>query len=170
VNIEMPGLSTHTVLRDVRIRDIPQLARLVNALSLAMGDTAVVTESALQEALFAADRQVALHCTVAEAGEYLVGFVLYYPGFDTASSSIGMHVADIYVAEGARGQGVGTRLIAAVAEICLQMGGAWCSLTVLEKNRAAKEFYDALEFVTQPVAFQAIGAGGMQKLLRMNRN
>jgi ribosomal protein S18 acetylase RimI-like enzyme len=163
----MPPLSTHVLLRDVRSSDIPQLTRLVNALSQAMGDSVIVTESALDAALFAPDRQVVLQCTVAEA-EQLYGFVLYYPGYDTASSSIGLHIADIYVAENVRGKGIGTQLISAVAEACIRMGGEWCSLTVLTKNPAARAFYDALGFITQPVSFQAIGKSGMQNLLRMN--
>lgn len=166
---KMPALSTHVLLRDARAGDVPQVARLANALSAAMGETKVITESALYEALFGEDRQVALQCVVAEA-EQLVGMVLFYPGYDTASSSNGMHIADIYVSEGARGQGIGTRLIGVVAEACMGMGGSWCSLTVLDQNPAAQKFYDALGFVTQPVAFQAIGLRGMQKMLRTNRN
>lgn len=161
-------LSTLLKVRAVERADIGDLVALINALSEHEGITASMTKAHAEFALFSMQRPLQLQADVAVKGRQMVGFVLSYAGYDTASTSYGMHIADIFVAADMRGVGVGTLLVKAVARRCLEFGGQWCSLTVASENEAAMRFYDSLGMHVPNVSFRTIGANGMGVLLRRN--
>jgi GNAT superfamily N-acetyltransferase len=71
---------------------------------------------------------------VAEVDNTIVGYALFYPGYDVESASRGLHLADLYVVETARRQGVGRALLAAVVRECRNARGQWVSWFVEETN------------------------------------
>ena len=78
------------------------------------------------------------------AGGKIVGYALFYAGYDVDTASRGVHLADLFVAESARRRGVGRALVAAVARECRRTGGAWIAWFVQRDNREARAFYRAL--------------------------
>ncbi len=158
-------LSTRPTIRDARPEDVPELVALINALNRHEGTAQTMTEKHAQFMLFYPQRPVRMRGRVAVALGKLLGFVLFYEGYDTASTSMGFHVADIFVVPDARGRSIGRLLMSDVAALCLDAGGKWCSLTALTDNASALAFYDALGFATPDVAFRSIGPKGLRILV-----
>lgn len=154
-------LSTRAGLRDAKPEDVPQLVALINALNKHEGTAQTMTVQHAEFILFNPARAVRMRCRVATVSTKVIGFVLFYEGYDTATTSMGFHVADIFVADAYRGQSLGRMLMADVAVLCLAQGGEWCSLTALASNASAQTFYDVLGFHTPEVKFRSIGPKGL---------
>lgn len=112
--------------------------------------------------------RVRMRVLVAERKGKLAGMVLYYWGYDTVSASFGYHLADIVVTQGRQREGMGAALYGALAEQCLAEGAQWISLTVLKKNKVAKQFYEAMGMVEVAVDFYAIGPVALGRLGKKN--
>lgn len=80
---------------------------------------------------------------IAELDGQPAGFALFFPTYSTWEGRSGIHLEDIFVVEGARGQGVGRKLMAALAAIAVARGCARVELAVLHWN-PAREFYHHL--------------------------
>ncbi len=90
------------------------------------------------------------HCEVliGEVDGRAQGFVMFFHNYSTWVGRAGIHVEDLFVREGARGLGLGRRLLAAVAAIALQRGCRRLDLAVLDWNPARK-LYEHLGFTQQ---------------------
>jgi ribosomal protein S18 acetylase RimI-like enzyme len=86
----------------------------------------------------------AFHTLVAERDNKLVGYVLYYGGYDVETAKRGLHIADLFVLSTERGKGVGKTLIREVARVCEQNGGRWVQWFCQKANTIAFEFYSRL--------------------------
>jgi len=71
------------------------------------------------------------------------GFALFFPNYSTWAGRAGLYVEDLFVADWARGRGVGRALIADLARIAVSRGWARLDLAVLDWN-PAREFYAKL--------------------------
>lgn len=91
----------------------------------------------------------------------IVGFIMFYTGYDLTSASRGLHLGDIFVADQHRGYGVGRRLFRAAAEWGRDHADAeWMSWTALKANSSALKFYESLGAITRhDIAFQAVSIG-----------
>lgn len=99
----------------------------------------------------------------------LVGYAIFYPGYDIGSAVIGMHLADLWVEPEARDIGLGRALLAAVASACRQEGGRWLSWQAYRGNDSAIGFYDKVGGRrVQSVAYD-MGPREMEALLRKVR-
>jgi len=78
---------------------------------------------------------------VAELDGYAVGYAVYYPGYDTDSATRGIYLADLYVDESRRRQGLGRALLAGLAAEARSDGARWMFWSVLKRNRGARRFY-----------------------------
>jgi GNAT superfamily N-acetyltransferase len=88
----------------------------------------------------------AFEALIAESAEGRpLGFALYFTNFSTWEGKPGIYLEDLYVAEAARGTGLGRRLIAAVAAIAVARGGPRLDLWVLHWN-PARAIYERLGF------------------------
>lgn len=96
----------------------------------------------------------------------VIGFLMYYPGYDLSTAARGNHLGDMFVDERWRKRGVGRALFAELAKITLTEGGKWVSWTVLKMNESAHEFYRSLKAVQVGVDFMAIGEIGLRQLVR----
>ncbi|MGF1608039.1 MAG: GNAT family N-acetyltransferase [Kiloniellales bacterium] len=83
-------------------------------------------------------------CFIAEKDGKAVGYAIAYPGFATDHGGRGLHLADLYVDEALRGQGLGRALMAAVARHGRELGALWLVWDVWVGNEAAKAFYRAI--------------------------
>ena len=81
---------------------------------------------------------------VAEDAGRLVGYALIYPGYDPSTATRGIHLQDLFVAAGRRGEGIGRALMAAIATRCVRERAAWFTWFVLRTNARARRFYKAL--------------------------
>lgn len=111
--------------------------------------------------------EAAFAALVAERRGRAVGYALHYGGYDVQAGSRGRHVADLYVAPGQRGAGVGRALMAAVARAARAQNAGWLVLQVTRRNDPARGFYRAIGGRTDPdqtyvfdgAAFLALAAG-----------
>ena len=72
------------------------------------------------------------------------GYLLYHFGYWPDNAARTMVVADLFVRKAARGQGVGTALMAEATRILRQRGGNMIQWTVWNRNPAALSFYRRL--------------------------
>ena len=91
---------------------------------------------------FGGDR--AFGTLVAEAGGELLGYAMFYPGYDTDSASRGIYLADLYVRDEFRRRGVGRALVEGLAAHGRPLGARWMFWSVRRRNRRARRFYRAL--------------------------
>jgi ribosomal protein S18 acetylase RimI-like enzyme len=75
-----------------------------------------------------------------EAGRPL-GYVLFYPSFDTDHAAKGFYLQDVYVLPEDRRRGVGRALMAAAARACIADGGCYLFWNALVGNQAGRAFY-----------------------------
>jgi GNAT superfamily N-acetyltransferase len=80
---------------------------------------------------------------LAEESGRALGFALFFHNFSTFEGRSGIFLEDIYVVEGARGRGVGRKLMAHLAATAAARGCARLDLSVLDWN-PARRFYDRL--------------------------
>ena len=80
---------------------------------------------------------------IAEKDSSPVGFALFFPTYSTWEGTAGIHLEDIFVEESVRGQGVGEKLMTALAALAVEHGCARLELQVLDWN-PARGFYQRL--------------------------
>ena len=162
--MEHPGLSTPLRILPAEPSDMARLAALATALLHSEGYAVEANADALYAAIFDESAPVKLYAQLAWVEEQIVGFVLYYMGYDLLSASNGFHLADIYVEEAYRHRGIGHKLVQKVARDAHVAGGQWVSLTHLRANVNAAKFYSALGFTEVPVTFVAAGPKALAAL------
>lgn len=81
---------------------------------------------------------------VAEDGGVTVGFALFFPTWSTWRGKPGLHLEDLFVVPEARGRGIGTALLSAVAAEAVRRGCARLDWEVLDWNEPALAFYRTL--------------------------
>ncbi|MEU2610376.1 GNAT family N-acetyltransferase [Micromonospora sp. NPDC007271] len=78
-----------------------------------------------------------------DAAEQPVGFALWFLNFSTWEGVHGIYLEDLYVRPAARGTGVGRRLLATLAEICVERGYRRLEWWMINWNPAAR-FYASI--------------------------
>lgn len=101
----------------------------------------VATENDLRRHGFGPQSQ--FEAILAFIGDEPAGFALFHPRFSTWLGQPGLYLEDLYVAEAARGRGVGRRLIARLAAIAVERGWGRIDFQVLDWN-SARGFYQRL--------------------------
>lgn len=121
----------------------------LRALSAGMGDTHRATDEMIERACFGPDP--ALYVILAEAEGELLGLAAFSPQVSTYRGAIGVYISDVWVAEGARGRGLGQRLLAAVRdEAARRWGTGYLRLAVYDDNPRAHRLYQRLGFAAKP--------------------
>lgn len=142
---------TESVVPAIRIRraveaDIPALLPLMRELAVFEEyiDVFAVDEAVLREQGFRRNPPD-FHAIVAEAGEgALVGMLVYYLIPFTATTRPTLYIKELYVADGARGGGVGEALMRAAARAAREHGCNAIKWTVADWNMSARRFYERL--------------------------
>jgi GNAT superfamily N-acetyltransferase len=101
----------------------------------------VATEDDLRRYGFGADRQ--FEAILAFVDGEPAGLALFHSRFSTWLGRPGLYLEDLYVAEAARGLGVGRRLMARLASIAVARGWGRIDFQVLDWN-PARNFYRRL--------------------------
>jgi GNAT superfamily N-acetyltransferase len=132
-------------IRPARPEDTATILRLVRDLAAFENllDQVRATEADLRRDGFGPERR--FECLLAESAGQAVGFALFFPNYSTFEGKPGLYLEDLYIAESARGQGVGRALLARLARLAQERGWPRLDLSVLHWN-PARTFYERLEF------------------------
>jgi L-amino acid N-acyltransferase YncA len=121
------------VVRDLRADDWPEVARIYGE-GIATGDATFETEVPSWEAWDAA--HLSEHRLVAEEDAKVVGWIALAP-VSRRPCYEGVAEISVYVAEGTRGKGVGSELLAAVVESADRAGLWTLQTSVFPENEAS---------------------------------
>jgi GNAT superfamily N-acetyltransferase len=134
---------------DIRIRqagpaDVPTILKFIVQLAAYERLSAEVhaTEEALHETLFGARPAAEVLLAALDGAD--VGFALFFETYSTFLARRGMHLEDLFVAEHARGRGVGRALLVRLARESVARGYGRLEWSVLTWNRPAIAFYQRL--------------------------
>ncbi|MCL5778633.1 GNAT family N-acetyltransferase [Limibaculum sp. FT325] len=85
---------------------------------------------------------------IASDGGETLGVAVFFPEFSTMRGRPGVYLQDLWVAEGARGSGLGRRLLGAVLHEAAEWEAAYMKLATHIENPEAIRFYRGLGFRT----------------------
>jgi GNAT superfamily N-acetyltransferase len=124
--------------------DVPVLLRMIRSLAEyeKLSHEVIATEASLCGALFGA-KPVA-EAVLGYAGPEPVAFAVFFRTFSTFLGAPGLYLEDIFVQPPWRGQGLGKRLLAHLAETALERGCIRLEWAVLDWNEPAIRFYRSL--------------------------
>lgn len=132
------------MIRDATAADVTVIAELIRALASyeRLAAAVVLDEADLREHLFG-ERRFA-EVLIAEDGERVVGFALFFHNYSTFRGKPGIYLEDLFVRPQARGQGHGRALLQRLAALAVERGCARLEWAVLDWNDASIAFYRAL--------------------------
>jgi GNAT superfamily N-acetyltransferase len=131
------------LVRPARRADLPVVAEMARRLASAVSDPRPdVTSESLTPLLLGPGRWC--ECYVASLHRRLVGYALVSRSFEAHTGRRELRVADLFVAEAARGSGVGRALFAALLKRATTLGCRVVSWHVWRENGAAYRFYERL--------------------------
>jgi ribosomal protein S18 acetylase RimI-like enzyme len=134
------SVEIHTVTPET----LPAFHAGLRHLSYHLGDAHHAGADALTAALFG-PHPFALGLMASDG----TGALLAMPVFSTIHGGPGLYVSDLWVAEAARGSGMGRRLLSAALNQTLWGAPRFLKLTVYEDNPSARAVYDRLGFQSQ---------------------
>jgi len=109
---------------------------------------AVATEQSLRYALFGS--RPAAEALIARVDGECAGFALYFHNFSTFLGRHGLYLEDLFVRPAFRALGVGKALLRHLARIALERDCGRFEWAVLDWNRSARDFYEALGAEANP--------------------
>lgn len=129
-------------LRRATLEDVEQLAPLLDAYRQFYKQPAdlELARRFLQTRLIQDESVVFLYEDNTGQG---LGFAQLYPSFSTVSAAPIWILNDLYVAEDARGHGIGRELIIEAARFAKESGAAAMKLTTQVDNLAAQQLYES---------------------------
>jgi len=138
-------MDTNFPIRKATIEDVPELVRLAKALA---------TYEKLEHQFIATEEQFAKYgfgehshftSVLAEnSSGKAVGFALYFFKFSTFTGTPSLHLEDLFVEPEMRGNKIGLRLLAHLADIAVKQNCARMEWNVLDWNEPAINFYNSL--------------------------
>ena len=108
----------------------------------------VATEASLRYALFG--RRPAAEALIARVDGECAGFALYFHNFSTFLGRHGLYLEDLFVRPAFRALGVGKALLRHLARVALERDCGRFEWAVLDWNRSARDFYEALGAEANP--------------------
>jgi GNAT superfamily N-acetyltransferase len=131
-------------LADATPQDVPALLAMITELAdfERLAHEVVATEASLADGLFG-PRAVA-GTVIARVDGEVAGFALYFSSFSTFLGRSGVYLEDLFVRPAFRGRGVGKALLGQLARLAVARGCGRMEWAVLNWNRRAIRFYEAL--------------------------
>ena len=156
--MRLPDTSTLTI-RAATITDVPLLTRLIHELAEfeRLGhETAITEEDVVRDGFGERPRFRAL---IAEWDKKVAGYALFFEFYSSFQGRPGLFLEDIFVRADFRQHGIGTTLLAAVAQIAWREDYFCLRWEVLDWNQPAIHFYENLgaEFLDEWRAVMLIG-------------
>ena len=157
------------LIRPAEVRDLADLVGLIRELAdfEQLTHLLQVDEDRLRPHLFGT--QPRAEALVAEDAEgRVVAFALFFHNFSTFLAQPGLYLEDLYVQPACRGTGLGRRLLTRLAQLAVARGCGRFEWSVLDWNRRAIDFYEAMGATVMPdwricrVSGEALQALGRQ--------
>jgi GNAT superfamily N-acetyltransferase len=134
------------MIREAQPADAGTIVRLIRELAAYENLVDLVRNTETDVLRDGFGEQRCFECLLAEADGEAVGLAIHRPSYSTFDGRRGLYVEDLFVAEKARGLGIGRMLMARLAAIAHERGCSRMSLAVLHWN-PARDFYRRLGFV-----------------------
>lgn len=127
-----------------READIPLILALITELAdfEKLRHQVVATEATLRQALFGT--RPAAEAVIARVDGEPAGFALYFHNFSTFIGKHGLYLEDLFVRPAFRGRAIGKSMLAYLAGLALERGCGRFEWAVLDWNKPARDFYEAL--------------------------
>jgi GNAT superfamily N-acetyltransferase len=138
---------TNCLVRELRLADVPAIAKLAREFAQYMRGLGDLTELSLDAEALERDgfgAEPAFDGLVAEVAGEVVGYLLYHGGYDTDVACRLLVVADLFVTESARGRGVGVALIQRARAVAASRGAKQMAWSVYRPNALARRFYERI--------------------------
>jgi ribosomal protein S18 acetylase RimI-like enzyme len=129
------------VIRLATAGDAAGIHSMIVELAKATGPRQKVTSRPEHFLRHGAGDRPAFEAYIAERAGKALGLCLFFYSFSSWRGELGVYVQDLYVADEARGCGVGRRLIAQTVRRGKARGATYLRLSVARENAAAQEFY-----------------------------
>lgn len=156
-------------IRLAQAADAGALHSLLGGLAAHVGDEAAFAGTPEDLVRYGFGARPAFEALLAERGARAVGMALFFPSFSTWRGRPGVYVQDLYVAPDARGEGLGRRLLCAVAARAAGWDATYMRLSVHAANAGGADFYRRLGFsaraeetinLAEGAAFEALARSG----------
>jgi GNAT superfamily N-acetyltransferase len=133
-------------IREAQPADAATIVRLIRELAAYedLADLVRLTEADVLRDGFG--QRPSFECLLAEVDGQVVGLAIHRPSYSTFDGCRGLYVEDLFVADSARGHGIGRMLMARLAALARERGCSRMSLAVVHWN-PARDFYRHLGFV-----------------------
>lgn len=130
-------------IRSATADDVSLILRFIRELAdyEKLLDEVVATEDLLHEWLFEKHKAEVI---IGELAGEPVAFALFFHNFSTFLGRAGIYLEDLYVCPSARGRGIGTRMLAFLAELALERGCGRLEWWCLDWNTDSIAFYQSL--------------------------
>ncbi len=106
-----------------------------------MSDQVVATPELLQDTIFV---QKKAEVVIAEYQNRPVGFALFFHNYSTFLGRPGIYLEDLYVKEEMRGKGLGTQILAYLANLATERGCGRLEWACLDWNEPSIQFYQSM--------------------------
>lgn len=132
------------VIRFAQVADVPVILGFIKDLAEyeKLSGEVVATEDALRATLFGA--RPAAEVLIAEVSGTAVGFALFFQSYSTFLAKPGLYLEDLFVRPVARGQGVGSALLASLARLAIERDHGRFEWSVLDWNEPAIRLYRSI--------------------------
>ncbi len=131
-------------IRKAQKNDVPVILNFIKLLAEyeKLSHEVIATEKLLEEQIFGDKSPVQV--LIADLNGKPVGFALYFYNFSTFLGRKGIYLEDLFVLPETRGQGVGKRLLQALAAQAVAEGCGRVEWSVLDWNKPAIDFYKSI--------------------------
>ncbi|MBB4063504.1 GNAT family N-acetyltransferase [Gellertiella hungarica] len=136
-------------IRNAKREDLPVLAAMVTELAAHHGDSACLSEGALERDLFGPTPWI--RALIAESAGHAMGYAILTPVYRANEGARGMEIHQLYVRPTFRSQGIGQSLVSIAREEARRLGCSYMTVGAATGNFRAHRFYETLSFKPRPV-------------------
>ncbi len=130
--------------------DVPTIFSLIQALAAYEKLSHCVTGTAAQLGQDLFGPRPLAEAVLAQWGEDVVGFALFFPTYSTFLTGPGLHLEDLFVLPDYRGRGIGRALLTHVGALAQERGCGRLEWAVLDWNVGAIAFYEGMGATVLP--------------------
>ena len=156
-------MADEILIRAGRAEDAEEVSRLANELDIDQGGKGA--QFSPQQVLshgFGPDADFEL--LVADSGSGLVGYAIYSRIYNTDAAAPGLWMGDLYIQPSHQGQGLGRRLLAAVAKVGRDVGAVSVWWGTYLWNKKAMAFYESCGATRDEVTIYELDEAAMTAL------